>query len=85
MNGVDDESDDDFVIESIADDSQASEIEVVNLSLSSHHLSSQPSTWSAPEDTDQQAELAKLPRLSKAEDKVVWWLSSANFTCCGET
>ena len=70
----------DFIIESIA---EQSEIEVVNLSMSSHHLSSQPSTWSASDDSESVAELSKLPRLSNVEDKVEWWLETLNNYSCG--
>lgn len=50
-------------------------VEVVNLSVSSHSPSSQPSHWTAPEET---RELLILPRLeiSRAKDKIIWWLST---------
>jgi len=80
MSDPSDYSDDDIKIESIA---EQSEIEVVNLSMSSHHLSSQPSTWSASDDSESVAELSKLPRLSNVEDKVEWWLETLNNYSCG--
>jgi len=86
-NNMDDRSDTDIVIESVSHDSE-NDIEVVytgqatispgpelvDISLSSHSVSSQPSQWSAPhEDTGGST---VVPRLRHAVDKVTWWLST---------
>jgi len=47
---------------------------VVDLSLSSHNLSSQIESWEAPENNTAVADDEDLPRLAAVKDKVQWWL-----------
>jgi len=51
--------------------------EIIDLSLSSHSPSSQPSHWTAPEEVAE-LDLEVLPKLSQADDKVTWWLSTVS-------
>jgi len=79
------DSDSDIIVESVSQLSEE-DIEVVysgqpipspelvDISLSTHSVSSQPSQWSAsPED---QVSSRELPRFRHAVDKVTWWLST---------
>ena len=85
MNNNKADSDSDIIIESVSQDSEDDiEVvfsgqpilspEVVDISLSTHSVSSQPSTWSAPPEDPVSS--TELPRFRHVMDKVTWWLST---------